>query len=92
MQSELEAATGTRAHLQQRIDTETLVVSIDSAEVRESHAWRSVTDSLHDFGSHLAEAAASAITFVAFAIPWAVVLLPLAWCVRWLWRRRRGAR
>ena len=92
VQSELESATGSRAHLQQRIDTETLVVSIDSADVHETHAWRSVTDALRDFGSHLAEAAGGAITFVAFVIPWAVVLLPLAWCARWLWRRRRGAR
>ena len=92
VQSQLESATGTRAHLQQRIDTETLVVSIDSADVHQTHAWRSVTDALRDFGSHLAEAAGNAITFVAFVIPWAVVLLPLAWCARWLWRRRRGVR
>ena len=92
VQSQLESATGTRAHLQQRLDTETLVVAIESAGARETHAWRSTTDSLREFGSHVAEAAGGAITFVAFAIPWAVVLLPLAWCLRWLWRRRRGAR
>ena len=92
VQSQLESATGTRAHLQQRIDTETLVVTIGSAGAHETPAWRSITDSLHDFGGHLAEAAGGAITFVAFAIPWAVVLLPLAWCARWWWRRRRGAR
>ena len=91
VQSQLESATGERAHLQQRIDTETLVVSIDSIGARETHAWRSVTDALREFGSHLGEAAGSAITFVAFVIPWAVVLLPLAWCLRWLWRRRRRA-
>jgi hypothetical protein len=92
VQSQLESAAGTRAHLQQRVDTETLVVTIASAGAHETHAWRSITDSLHDFGGHMAEAAGSAITFVAFAIPWAVVLLPLAWCARWWWRRRRGAR
>lgn len=92
VQSQLESATGERAHLQQRIDTETLVVLIDSADGHQTHAWRSITDALREFGSHLADAAGGAITFVAFAIPWAVVLLPLAWCARWSWRRRRGAR
>ncbi len=92
VQSQLESATGTRAHLQQRIDTETLVVTIESTGAHETHALRSITDALHEFGSHLAEAAGGAITFVAYAIPWAVVLLPLAWCARWVWRRRRAAR
>jgi hypothetical protein len=92
VQSQLESATGERAHLQQRVDTETLTVSIDSTGAHETHAWRSITDAFREFGTHLAEAAGGAITFVAYAIPWAVVLLPLAWSVRWLWRRRRGAR
>ena len=92
VQSLLESATGERAHLQQRIDTETLTVAIASNGARESHAWRAVGDALHEFGAHLADAAGAAITFVAYAIPWAVVLLPLGWLVRWLWRRRRLAR
>ena len=92
VQSRLETATGDRAHLQQRIDTETLTVAIASTGARESHPWRAITDALHEFSAHLAEAAGGAITFVAWAIPWAVVLLPLAWALRWLWRRRRATR
>jgi hypothetical protein len=92
VQSQLESATGERAHLQQRIDTETLTVAIASTGERAPHPWRAVGDALHDFGAHLAEAAGGAITFVAYVIPWAVVLLPLGWLARWLWRRRRGAR
>ena len=92
VQSQLESATGERAHLQQRIDTETLTIAIASTGERETHAWRSITQALHEFGSHLADAAGAAITFIAFAIPWVVVLLPLGWLVRRLWRRRRTAR
>jgi hypothetical protein len=92
VQSQLESATGERAHLQQRIDTETLTVAINSTGARESHPWRSISQSLQEFGAHLADAAGGAITFVAYAIPWAIVLLPLGWFVRWLWRRRRAAR
>jgi hypothetical protein len=91
VQSQLESATGERAHLQQRIDTETLTVAIAGNGERATHAWRSISQSLHEFGAHLADAAAAAITFVAYAIPWAFVLLPLAWLVRrlWSWARRR---
>ena len=93
VQSQLESATGERAHLQQRIDTETLTIAIAGNGERATHAWRSISRSLHEFGAHLADAAADAITFVAYAIPWAVVLLPLAWLVRrlWSWARRRRA-
>lgn len=92
VQSQLEAATGERAHLQQRIDTETLTVAIASTGARASHPWRSISQALQEFGAHLAEAAGGAITFVAYAIPWTGVLLPLGWGLRWLWRRRRAAR
>lgn len=92
VQSQLESATGERAHLQQRIDTETLTVAIASTGARESHPWRSISAAFSEFGAHLADAAGAAITFVAYAIPWIVVLLPIGWFVRWLWRRRRAAR
>jgi len=92
VQSQLESATGARAHLQQRIDTETLTVAIGSTGRRASHPWRAISDALRDFGAHLADAAGGAITFVAYAIPWAVVLLPLGWGLRRLWRRWRPQR
>lgn len=92
VQSQLESATGERAHLQQRIDTETLTVSIGATGENERQAWQPLSRSLHEFRANLGDAAAAAVTFVAWVIPWACVLLPLAWGVRWLWRRRRSAR
>jgi len=92
VQSQLESATGERAHLQRRIDTETLTVTIACTGARDSHPWRTISRAFGEFGAHLADAAGSAITFVAYAIPWAIVLLPLGWGVRWLWRRRRATR
>ncbi len=89
VQSQLESATGQRAHLEQRIATETLTIAIATAEENERHAWQPMSRSLHEFGADLAQAAANAITFIAFLIPWAVVLLPLGWFVRRLWQRRR---
>ena len=92
VQSQLESATGERAHLQQRIDTETLTISITATGENERHAWQPMSRSLHEFGANLGDAAAGAVTFIAYVIPWACVLLPLAWASRWLWRRRRSTR
>jgi hypothetical protein len=92
VQSQLESATGERAHLQQRIDTETLTIAIGTTGESERRSWQPLSRALHEFGANLGDAAASAITFVAYAIPWACVLLPLAWFARRSWRRRRAAR
>ena len=91
VQSTLESATGERAHLQQRIATETLTVAIGTSGDGERHALAPLARSLRKFGADLAQAAASAITFVAYAIPWTLVLLALAWIARRLWLRRRRA-
>jgi hypothetical protein len=88
VQSTLESATGERAHLQQRIATETLTVSIAATGDSEREALAPMGRSLRRFGADVGQAAASAITFVAYAIPWALVLLPLAWLARRLWRQR----
>ena len=91
VQSQLESATGERAHLQQRIATETLTVAIAAIGELEPEGRHPLSRAFHQFGANLAEAAGAAITFVAWALPWMLVLLPIAWAVRWLWRRRRGA-
>ena len=92
VQSQLESVTGERAHLQQRVDTETLTIGITAAGGNERRTWQPLSRSLHEFGANLGDAAGAAITFIAYAIPWLCVLLPLAWVLRWLWRRRRAAR
>ena len=91
VQSELEAATGERAHLQQRIDTETLTVSFRTPPAG-GEGNHPIKGAVSQFGAHLADAAGGTITFVAYLIPWACMLLPLAWLARWLWRRRRSTR
>lgn len=90
VQSELETATGDRAHLQQRVDTETLTIAIQARGEREVAFWQPVGEASHAFVTHLSEATAAVITFLAYVLPWIVVLLPLAWVARWLWRRTRG--
>lgn len=85
VQSELEENAGKHAHLVQRVETEILNVSIDSRHSRSF--WRPIGDALSDFGTNLSQGASIAITGVAFLIPWAALLLLLAWVGRALWRR-----
>ena len=90
VQSEIEAMTGERAHLMQRVDTEILNVSITSIHNR--LFWKPISAALTDFSSNLSEGLSKAITGVAFLIPWSLVLAAFVWLGRKLWFRARRPR
>lgn len=90
VQANYEAASGKRALLAQRVETEILGVSIRSD--RHQSFWTPIGRALRDFGRHLAEGISTAITGLAYLIPWLVLLSILGWAGRRLWRRRRGGR
>jgi hypothetical protein len=87
VQSQIESATGERARLMQRVDTELLSISIYTPENRS--AWRRVGRAFDNFGQEFANAIANAVTFVAYLLPFTVVLVAFIWAMRklWLWRR-----
>ncbi|MEY8689517.1 MAG: DUF4349 domain-containing protein [Leptothrix sp. (in: b-proteobacteria)] len=89
VQSELEAISGTHAHLMQRVQTEILRVYIRSVQHRSF--WKPISQAMGDFGGNLSQGVAVAITGTAFLIPWVVLLTVLAWGGRKLWRRRKVA-
>lgn len=86
-QAKIESAEGERAHLQQRIDTEVLSIRFTVDEAR--GFWGTIGAAFVDFGDELANGIASAILGVAFILPWLVVVIPLLYLVRWIWRRTR---
>lgn len=90
VQSQLEAATGSRAHLMQRVDTEILNVSIISYQ--NLSFWRPISLAAGDFGGNLAQGISSTITGIAFLIPWVLLLSLAVWVGRvlWRWRKRRA--
>jgi hypothetical protein len=90
VQANYEAAAGKRALLGQRVETEILKVSIGSA--RHRPFWTPVGQALREFGGHLAEGISTAITGLAYLIPWLVPMSVLGWGGRRLWRRRRGGK
>lgn len=87
VQSQIEASTGERARLMQRVDTELLSISIYTPENRS--AWRRVGRALTNFGQEFANAVAAAVTFVAYLLPFSVVLVAFIWAARRLWRWRK---
>ncbi len=89
VQSDLEAINGKHAHLVQRVETETLSVSISSAQHRSFLS--PIKLALFDFGANLSQGISSAITGLAYLLPWGCVVGVLAWGARKLWRRRQRA-
>ena len=86
-QSQIESAEGRRAHLQQRVDTEILSINFVVDQAR--GFWGTIGGAFVDFGDALANGIASTIRGVAFILPWLVVVIPLLYLVRWIWRRTR---
>ena len=71
----------------QRVDTEILNVSISSYESQSF--WSPIGQSTSDFGVHLSQGIATAITAVAYLIPWGLIIAFIVWLVRKLWSRRK---
>lgn len=90
VQSELEAVEGTQTRLKQRVDTEILNVTLDTSTT--SVFWKPITSALADFGGNLSQGISSAISGVAYLLPWVVLILFGVWGGRKLWRRSRTRR
>ena len=87
VQSDIESLTGERAHLIQRVETETLTVAISTTNSRAF--WRPIGDAFGDFGFNLSQGIASAIHGAAYIIPWSITLLLFWWGGRKIWSRRK---
>jgi hypothetical protein len=85
VQSEIETASGTQAHLERRVNTE--ILNIDIAADLEPTYGGPIKKAARDFGTDLAQGMGAAITALAYAIPFSVLLALLVWAFR-AWRRR----
>ena len=87
VQSELESATGVEARLMERVKMDLLNISIQSRTQR--GFWSPVKRAASDFGSNLSEGIASAITGLAYLLPWSLILFAAGFVLRKIWRRMR---
>ncbi|WP_158080851.1 DUF4349 domain-containing protein [Pelomonas sp. KK5] len=90
VQSDIEAISGEQVRLDRRVKTEILHITIGATQGQ--GFWHTVREAVGDFGIHLSQGIASAITGVAFLLPWCLVLVPAVFLLKkLLWRRRPGA-
>lgn len=85
VQSDLEEMTGNHVRLVERVETEVLNVSISA--YRNQSFWRPIRNACSDFVSNLSQGASTAITGLAFFVPWALLISVFAWLGRKLWTR-----
>lgn len=94
-QAELDAFATQRKVLQQQTSKQHIQVQFTPARalVQGSGSYNPMMRALREAGSVLAQSVGALITFLAAVLPWVLlVVLPLGWLVRVLWRRRRTAK
>ena len=91
-QAELDAIATQRKVLAQETSKQHIQIQFTPkrALVSNGDGYSPMRQALRNAGSVLAESVGALITFIAAVLPWLVlVVLPLGWLVRVLWRRRR---
>ncbi|WP_431256832.1 DUF4349 domain-containing protein [Roseateles chitinivorans] len=88
VQSELEFVNGKQADLMRRVETEILTINIQSEHGKSF--WKPISLALSDFGGSLSNGISSAITGVAYLLPWSIVIGLVLWIGRKVWRRRQA--
>jgi hypothetical protein len=86
-QSQLESLKGEHAHLLQRVDFQ--IVNLHFFSNRTQSLATPIQRAFRDFGRDLTDGIAQAITGLAYLVPWLLILVPLAFLFRYLWRRFR---
>lgn len=86
VQAQLDEFDAQRANLRRRIDTDLLTITWRPPVGVFESARTPIRDSFKSFGSNFSDAIAQVIDFFAYALPWAVVLVPGLFLFRWLWR------
>lgn len=89
VQTQIDALGTEQAQLQRRVDTDLLTISLAPPDVAYSAQETPIRDAFRVFGSNFREAVSQVITFVAFVLPWLVIVLPGLFLLRAWWRRRK---
>ncbi|MFM9926790.1 DUF4349 domain-containing protein [Variovorax sp. H27-G14] len=92
-QAELDASATQRKVLAQQTSKQHIQIQFTPQRVLVSggDSYSPMGEALRNAGAVLAHSVASLITFVAAVLPWLLlVVLPVGWLVRVLWRRRRA--
>lgn len=94
-QAELDAIATQRKVLAQQTSKQHIQIQFTPARalVQGGRSYNPMMHALREAGSVLAESVGALITFLAAVLPWLLlVVLPVGWLVRVLWRRRRASK
>lgn len=86
-QSELDAARAEQAQLRQRVDLQILEIRFYSE--RAGSFGATIGEAMSEFGTNIGSGIAQAVVGFAYLLPWLVILIPLLFLLRRLWRRFR---
>jgi hypothetical protein len=86
VQTQIDSYSTERANLRRRVATELLTVNLSPPGRDYAVQETPVMDSLRLFGSMFREAIGDVITFVAFVVPWLVIIIPGLILLRLFWR------
>ncbi|MGH8251809.1 MAG: DUF4349 domain-containing protein [Steroidobacteraceae bacterium] len=84
-ESELEALSGEHARLRLRTDLDILRINYVSQGSRSF--WTPIGIAFGDFSGNLSSGVAGAVTGFAHVLPWLLILVPIVWLFRRLWKR-----
>jgi hypothetical protein len=94
VQTQIDALSTQQAQLRRRVDTDLLTINLSPPDGAYQSQQTPIRDALRVFGSNFREAVSMVITFIAFVLPWLVILLPGLFLLRvfWVWAGRMLAR
>lgn len=84
-QSELETLRGEHAYLRQRVDLD--ILNLRFITERSLSFWTPITAAFGDFSTNLSAGISEAVIGFAYLLPWLFILVPLAFLIRFLWRK-----
>ncbi len=87
VQSQLEEAQGNNQILLQRVNMD--IVHVRLSSYSSDSFWQPINDAADDFLDNLSEGIATAITAVAFLLPWIILLAIIFLIARFLWKRKK---
>jgi hypothetical protein len=88
-QGEIERLTAERSNLQRRIDTDLLTLELHARWATGQSVVAPLREAVADFVPNLFLALGALLQFFSFALPWAIVLIPLVFGLRYAWRALR---
>ncbi len=90
VQSQLDSETAQRKILANETEKVAVEITFGVERIgRSASAWTPIRDALRESGTDLAVSTAWLISAIVTIIPWLVLIIPLCWLLRKLWRRFR---